>query len=157
MRIGFVSDSHGRTQLLRRYLNLCREQRYDAVFHLGDYDSDAQWLEGRLEDIPLYSVAGNCDTLSNRSLMELRELEGFRVLAVHGHRQGVKYGLDRLGWFALEQEADIALFGHTHVPYVGWADRTLLVNPGALMDGRYGELTLEDGQVIPRLDSFAVR
>ena len=44
-RLGIVSDSHDHGVWLERYLKLCRKEKYDAVFHLGDYDSDARWLE----------------------------------------------------------------------------------------------------------------
>ena len=63
-RLGIVSDSHDHGVWLERYLKLCRREKYDAVFHLGDYDSDARWLERRLES-PVIAVAGNCDMFSD--------------------------------------------------------------------------------------------
>lgn len=152
-RLGVVSDSHDHGVWLERYLDLCRREKYDAVFHLGDYDSDARWLERRL-DVPLISVAGNCDMFSDRPRMVRAAYGPHRLLAVHGHLQDVKYGYDKLSYYAEEQNATIALFGHTHRPYVGWAGSVLLVNPGALMDGRYAELTLDGDRVVPVLKSF---
>ncbi len=35
-RLGIVSDSHDHGIWLERYLKLCRKEKYDAVFHLGD-------------------------------------------------------------------------------------------------------------------------
>ena len=67
-RLGIVSDSHDHGVWLERYLKLCRREKYDAVFHLGDYDSDARWLEKRL-DTPVIAVAGNCDMFSDRPRM----------------------------------------------------------------------------------------
>ena len=133
-RLGVVSDSHGHGLWLERYLALCKRERYDAVFHLGDYDSDARWLEKRL-DVPMIAVAGNCDMFSDRPRMARASYGKHRLLAVHGHLQDVKYGYERLSYYAEEQSATIALFGHTHRPYAGWMGGVLLVNPGALMDG----------------------
>ena len=155
-RLGIVSDSHDRGVWLERYLKLCRREKYDAVFHLGDYDSDARWLERRL-DVPLIAVAGNCDMFSDLPRMVRVGYGPQRVLAVHGHLQNVKYGYDNLSYYAEEQGATIALFGHTHEPYAGWAGGVLLVNPGALMDGRYGELVLDGQSAVPRLKSLADR
>ena len=152
-RLGIVSDSHGYDLWLERYLELCRREKYDAVFHLGDYDSDARWLERRLE-IPMISVAGNCDSFSKKPRMARAAYGSHRLLAVHGHLQDVKYGYDRLSYYAEDQGATIALFGHTHRAYVGWVGGVLLVNPGALMDGRYAELTLDGESTVPLLKSF---
>ena len=152
-RLGIVSDSHDRGVWLERWLKKCQREKYDAVFHLGDYDSDARWLEKRLE-LPVFSVAGNCDLFSDRPRMARATFGAHRLLAVHGHLQDVKYGYDRLSYYAEEQGATIALFGHTHRAYVGWVGGVLLVNPGALMDGRYAELVLDGDRAVPYLKSF---
>jgi len=152
-RLGIISDSHDRGVWLERYLELCKREKYDMVFHLGDYDSDARWLERRLET-PLIAVAGNCDMFSDRARMAKASFGPHRLLAVHGHLQDVKYGYEKLSYYAEEQQAGIALFGHTHQPYTGWVGGILLINPGALMDGRYAELLLDGNRIVPVLKSF---
>ncbi len=152
-RLGVVSDSHGHGFWLERYLELCKRERYDAVFHLGDYDSDAHWLERRL-GVPMISVAGNCDTFSKKPRMARAAYGSHRLLAVHGHLQDVKYTYDPLSYYAEENGATIALFGHTHRAYVGWMGGVMLVNPGALMDGCYAELTLDGDRAVPLLKSL---
>lgn len=152
-RLGVVSDSHDREVWLERWLELAKKEKYDAVFHLGDYDSDARWLAKRLET-PMICVAGNCDMFSKQPRMARAAYGPHRVLAVHGHLQDVKYGYDRLSYYAEDQGAGIALFGHTHVPYVGYVGGVLLMNPGALMDGCYGELVLDGDRAVPYLKSL---
>ena len=152
-RIGVVSDSHDRGLWLEKWLEYAKRQRYDAVFHLGDYDSDARWLKKRL-DAPMICVAGNCDMFSKLPRMARAAYGPHRIVAVHGHLQDVKYGYDKLYWYAQEQNATIALFGHTHEPCAEMAGGVLLMNPGALMDGRYGELVLDGERAVPRLLSF---
>ena len=152
-RLGVISDSHDREIWLERYLALCKKERYDAVCHLGDYQSDARWLERRIAS-PLISVAGNCDMFSKVPRIARANYGAWHILAVHGHAQDVKYGYDRLSYAAEDCGANIALFGHTHIPYTGYVGSVLLMNPGALMDGCYGELFLDGERAIPRLKSF---
>ena len=153
VRLGIVSDSHGREVWLDRYLELCRREKYDAVIHLGDLRSDARWLEKRLE-LPVFSVAGNCDLFSDRPRMARAAFGAHRLLAVHGHLQDVKYGYDRLSYYAEEQGATIALFGHTHRAYAGFVGGVMIVNPGALMDGCYAELILDGNRAEPYLKNL---
>ena len=155
-RLGVVSDSHGAGVWLERYLALCRKERYDAVFHLGDYDTDAKWLSKRL-DAPLYSVAGNCDMFSKSPRMVRAVFGPHRLVAVHGHMQDVKYGYDRLSYYAEDNGATVALFGHTHRSCAEYVGGVLLMNPGALMDGLYGELILDGDRAVPYLNSLRDR
>ena len=86
-------------------------------------------------------------------------LDDHRVLIAHGHALGVKTGLLRAQYRALEMNADILLFGHTHVPLVDAASRPMMMNPGSIGDPRrptYGVLEFRDGQIYPsvfRLDA----
>ena len=152
-RLGVISDSHDRTYWIEKWLSFAKEQHYDAVFHLGDYDSDARWLSRRL-DAPMICVAGNCDMFSKLPRMARAAYGPHHILAVHGHLQDVKYSYDKLSYYAEDQRCGIALFGHTHVPYAGYEGGVLLMKPGALMDGRYGELVLDGERAVPYLKSF---
>ena len=65
---------------------------------------------------------------------------------------GVKYALDTLTDAAAARGAEVALFGHTHVPHAEQRSKVFLFNPGSC--GRcytgpdtYGLLTLENGKV----------
>lgn len=150
VRLGVVSDSHGRELWVERYLALANREKYDAVVHLGDGRSDARWLERRL-DMPLIGVAGNCDFYSSAAREAFANYEGHRLLLSHGHLHDVKYGLERLSYCAEQRGADIALYGHTHVPAAQFVGPVLMMNPGALMDGRYGELLIDGRRVVPYL------
>ena len=41
--------------------------------------------------------------------------------------------------------ADIALFGHTHRPFLEEDGGVWYMNPGAARDGRYGVIEMKDG------------
>lgn len=150
VRLGVISDSHHSDFWVARYLEKANRERYDAVIHLGDGASDVRWLKDRLE-MPLYAVAGNCDFRCGLDAECALQFENHRILAAHGHRYDVKYGYDALSYRAEEIGADIALSGHTHWPHAGYVGRVLVLNPGALQDGRCAELMLDGARTVPRL------
>lgn len=149
-RIAVASDSHGGRLHLERFAAYCEAEKIDRVFHLGDIVDDAKWLRKRLS-IPVTFVAGNCDYLS-REAREAREtVEGKRFLLVHGDRYDVRYGGDRLSYYAEEQMMDVALYGHTHRAFTGYVGKALLVNPGALKDGKFCLMEVSQRDVVPRI------
>ncbi len=142
-----ISDTHGakaKTAIaVHRYGNV------DMIFHLGDYSRDVDYL-CTLTKAPVYSVRGNCDLGSSAEPEIMLSIEGVKVLALHGHKQNVKSSLLTLGLYAQEKEADIALFGHTHMPAEQLYQGVTLYNPGSLGEPRGGRatvglLTIEDG------------
>ena len=153
MRIAVISDSHGGKLHLERFAELCRKEKFDQVFHLGDVVDDALWLRKQLdsENIPVALVAGNCDFYSHENRELLLTLGGKRFLLVHGDKFGVKYGYDRLSYYAEEKLADCVLFGHSHSPFAGYVGRALLVNPGALNTGSMCLLEVDESGIVPHL------
>ena len=63
---------------------------------------------------------------------EIIEIEGYKILVTHGHYYYVNSGVDNLKAYAREQGVDIAMFGHTHVPYFEVDDELTILNPGSL-------------------------
>ena len=149
MRIAVCSDSHGGNLHLERFAEYCRREKIEQICHLGDMVEDARYLRENL-DIPVALVAGNCDFYSHEAKQVTFQLMGRRFLLVHGDRYGVKYGYDRLSYYAEEQMADVALFGHTHRAFAAYVGRALLVNPGALKDGIFCRIELTKKDIIPR-------
>ena len=100
-----------------------------------------------------YAVAGNCDFGALEPLDGLAAFDGVVVFYTHGHMYGVKYDLDTLADAAAARGANVALFGHTHIPVAEERGGVFLFNPGSC--GRcytgpntYGILTLADGKVV---------
>lgn len=145
MKILVVSDSHRETGNL---LLAVRRERPDALVHLGDHADDADAIAWEFPYLPLCRVRGNCDYYDDRTPEQaLLRWEGVRILAVHGHRYGVKGGLLRLQYAAREKEAQIAVFGHTHSAYCEEHDGLWLLNPGACGGcmPTYGIIEIHDG------------
>ena len=148
MKILVFSDSHSKGPDLAR---LAEAARPDCIFHLGDCVRDTLGLS---VSAPVTAVRGNCDfaggDLGGCPLQTTLDLEGVRVLLMHGHTLQVKTSLDRLWFCAREQGAQLALFGHTHTAYAAEKSGVMLFNPGSISEPRggapsYGVLTLENG------------
>lgn len=165
MNILVLSDTHGRRHAIERVLEQINF-RPSAILFLGDCVRDLEFLaeDERYRDVPCYAVAGNCDGSLVFPAYEPFErtlcLGGCRIVMMHGHTRGVKSSLTSALYYAAEQDADVLLYGHTHVPYecVISAERTrngkalLVANPGSLGDPRdgsrpsFGVLTLQGGK-----------
>jgi len=129
MDILIISDTHGRAERLAEVL---RRTGADVLLFLGDGLRDLGVVD---EGVTVRAVRGNCDWSAMADAPELR-LEifgGVRILMMHGHRYNVKGGIEGALAVAAENEADVLLYGHTHVPL----EKTLSVaarepNPQAL-------------------------
>lgn len=112
MDILIVSDTHGRRDRLSEVL---RRNGAGVLLFLGDGLRD---LEVVPEEVTVRAVRGNCD-FTGRDVPEVR-VENFgtcRIFMTHGHRFGVKGSLVSATLAAVEADADILLYGHTHVPF----------------------------------------
>jgi putative phosphoesterase len=146
MNILVLSDSHGDIDVMA---SLVRRVRPQEVLHLGDHFSDMVKLHLRFPEIPMQGVRGNCDAPGSPERLRLT-MEGVTMLLVHGHRQGVKEDLERLYFTALEAEADLVLFGHTHRPLMEREGNVTFLNPGSIGRGyppSYALLRLGEGPV----------
>lgn len=145
IRILVVSDSHGDRVSLLRVLEMHREA--NAVFFLGDGEADFMSAEVSrlLVDKKVTAVRGNCDMYSELPKEELIPLGGKRILALHGHTRGAKYGLGAMQTAAEEEyNADVVLYGHTHNPSVERVNDVYYFCPGSIRQGDYGMLDITD-------------
>ena len=149
MRILIVSDSHGNTMALEEVL--AREPAAELLIHLGDGLSDLVAVQRACRCPQSYMVRGNCDYAPDIPSERLCGLEGQLALICHGNGYEVKLTHGALLGAAKRRGADIALFGHTHTPWLSRVDGVWLFNPGSLSRsavGRctYGILTVEKGK-----------
>ncbi|MBR1421648.1 MAG: metallophosphoesterase [Selenomonadaceae bacterium] len=129
MRIGLMSDTHGNWEAVD-YI-AARAKRVDLWLHMGDCTPDAEYLKS-LVDIPVYGVCGNCDWASDTFPEErILDIEGHRIFLTHGHNYSVRYSPDLLFDAARLQNADIVIYGHTHVAEFLLDDGIYAINPGS--------------------------
>lgn len=147
MRILVFSDTHGHLDRCERLLLTIPE--VDMVLHAGDHAKDAEELEQKFPNILFHYVRGNCD-FSPAPGEELLETDGKRIFLTHGHCYHVKYdpSYETLLEKARDEHADLAVFGHTHIPYNQHCGDLILLNPGSLTySGTYGVVEIEEGKL----------
>ena len=159
MKILVISDTHGDTVKAGEAIR--KNRGTDLVIHLGDYFRDAVKLSGMFPEIPFEYICGNCDFMTNGVPAEkLLEICGKKIFITHGHRYSVKWGYENLFRKAEEQQADILLFGHTHVPEIIRKDGYIVLNPGSTSDprgdsdGSFAIVEIHDGKVSARICSI---
>ncbi len=147
MKALVFSDSHGHTSSMCAAIE---RETPDIVFHLGDGWQDIMTVMCGYPELPLYQVTGNCDW-GQRGPDQLElNWAGLKLFLCHGHRYGVKTGLDVLTAYGVSREADVVLFGHTHQPLAQQRSGIWIFNPGSIGTGwrpSYGLLTAEQDKI----------
>ena len=148
MKILVTSDSHDESDVLQTLL-----EEYAAtvhlVIHLGDHDRDLLRL-APITDLPLLTVSGNTDDEMRSPRERVCTFFKKKFFLTHGHIYNINAGVDALARKALEEEARVCLYGHTHVANTFNRHGILFMNPGSLSDPRddnppsYGLLTIDE-------------
>ena len=147
MKILVLSDSHGNVAAMQRCVEQIQPQH---VLFLGDRLRDAEHLQELFPVLPMDTVPGNCDFGSLDEPERLIELDGVRILMMHGHTRDVKNSGMSAYYAAKEMGADILLYGHTHMSLVDYDGTLYTMNPGAIGEryrSSYGVITIAGGKV----------
>ena len=131
------SDSHGKNDLMYDIIRQNKAE-IDGIFHLEDIERAEEELSLMIQG-PVYIVKGNCDTYSSLKNEHVFQLHGHKVAMTHGNRYHVGMGVDLLKYWALENQADLVLYGHTHVPFVEQSSQMTILNPGSISRPRQGD------------------
>lgn len=157
MILSVVSDSHGYTRNLREMLArqeaLPPSQRPELLLVLGDGVADFARVE-LPEGLSVLAVCGNCDGATELPTERTLCLGGYRIVMMHGHTRGVKSSLVSAIAYAMQEDADLLLYGHTHEAYATTVTKgtdlfgvpvkksLYIFNPGALAEGSFGVIEL---------------
>ena len=141
-----MSDSHNEKEMLKQIIAKHRNDTQLFVF-LGDGI-------GNFEDITMFDskinkimVKGNDDGDAYVDIYETFVFGGKKFYANHGEVKNVKNGLDELKQEAIKFEADVCLFGHTHIQHYETDGNLILINPGAVTDGgKYCVIDIINGE-----------
>jgi putative phosphoesterase len=137
MRIGVVSDTHDRAEVIADAIRLLQEQHVELILHCGDIETPET---ARLfKPIPTHFVFGNWDKDRSKLAAAIKEvggthhdsfgaieLAGKRLAWVHSHERHQLRQLEHSDFF------DYLFYGHTHVREQHRTGKTLVANPGAL-------------------------
>ncbi|WP_294406716.1 metallophosphoesterase [uncultured Clostridium sp.] len=146
MRIAVISDTHR----VGKYINLAKKLIEDAdiLIHLGDNIDDVDLLADGFKG-KVYAVAGNCDFSSKYPKEGIIEVNGVKIFYTHGDLYGVKTTMTNIYYRGRELDADVVVFGHTHIHGIERTEEIILMNPGSIslphFKGRYvGIIDIDD-------------
>ena len=149
MKIIVVSDTHGSYRNFKKVMQL--NSNADIVVHCGDSRNEVDTIKTEYPDKTYYTVKGNCD-FEMLPIVEEFTVDGVRFMATHGHIYNVKYGLFDIDRAARKKQANIVLYGHTHIANDAVRDGVRFFNPGSLGYGKsFGVIEIKDGQVLTNI------
>ncbi|SHJ99224.1 hypothetical protein SAMN02745248_01493 [Hathewaya proteolytica DSM 3090] len=154
MIISIISDTHRDIESMRKSLDMVKKS--NTIIHLGDNVEDVEFYKRNFSEAIFY-VKGNCDLGSKIKTEEIIEMCGKRIFITHGHNYNVKYGLLNLKYKAMQEDANIVLYGHTHKAEITFEQGIWFINPGSLCKPLYGNrsfatIGIRDSKIIPYIN-----
>lgn len=133
MKMIVIADTHltkARKLLPKRLIK--ELEKSELIIHAGDWISMDVCNE--LERYaPVKGVFGNADgaDITGRfPFKDLFEVYGYTIGLTHGHGEN-KTTEKRVRDVFSDDEVDIIIFGHSHIPMLRYINHTLLLNPGS--------------------------
>lgn len=136
MNIAVLSDTHGNLNDVKKFLGQIKN--VDVIIHLGDYASDGEYIRKYFNG-RFIGIKGNCDFNTEFPEDVITTIGDKKFFITHGHKYNVKFGLINIKIKSLDEEADVALFGHTHKAFCEKDHGVLFINPGSLSEPQYNE------------------
>lgn len=150
MKILVFSDAHGQVRGVEQAIRT-HEKDTDAIIFLGDGVRETENLLMQFPQIMHTVVLENNDFGCTGVQECVLYLEGVRIFCTHGHKYGVKSGMGRLYQAAVEKEAQLVLYGHTHEAANFTMEGIRFFNPGTVGRGSnrtYGVIYIEKGSIV---------
>ncbi|GAA0733147.1 metallophosphoesterase [Clostridium oceanicum] len=156
MKIGVISDTHRGISDINKLVNKFKDT--DMLIHLGDNVEDVDIIS-KVYKKEIINVKGNCDFGVEHPSELLKVIGGKKFFITHGHLYNVKYNLTTLMYRAMELEADVVLFGHTHIPCIENISNIWFINPGSAIMPRNGVpsiciIDLENNHINPCIEKI---
>ncbi|MCM8779773.1 MAG: metallophosphoesterase [Candidatus Omnitrophica bacterium] len=153
MRIGVISDTHitQKSEHLPKKI-LDDFKTADMVLHAGDLVDITVLDELRKVCKNVYAVSGNMDSLDVKQKLKIKEIipaGRYRIGLMHGWGNPTKL-IEALADAFKEDNVDIIVFGHSHLPLNEKRGGVLFFNPGSALDkmfapyNSYGILEVND-------------
>lgn len=129
MKVLIISDTHGKDQYLIKTLE--KVMPIDLLIHLGDFEGGEEHIR-LLAPCPTELISGNNDFFNGLPKEKIIHIGKYTIMLTHGHRYGVNYSTSAIREAAIKNQADIVMFGHTHVPMIDLNGSVWVINPGSL-------------------------
>jgi len=131
MQIGLISDTH--SQLPEQVFDIFSNVKH--IFHAGDIGNQ-DVIKGLEIICPVHAVYGNIDvwpiTIYYPDML-ICEIEGKRICVIHDI---VKPKYFSYQMFKKNIEADVVIYGHTHVAHYEKFRHVIYINPGSISKPR---------------------
>ncbi|AGB41929.1 phosphoesterase, MJ0936 family [Halobacteroides halobius DSM 5150] len=150
MKLAVFSDAHGRNENIKEGLK--KLPQVDYLLYAGDGVKDLMECEF-LSGFEIIAVKGNRDFNAGYPRERIFKVGRKKILLTHGDNYRIKWGIDQLYYRAQELEANIVIFGHTHIRYAQEEQGILFFNPGSISlprdgeEGSFGLLELEEDRI----------
>ncbi|MCA0174133.1 metallophosphoesterase family protein [Bacillus sp. RAR_GA_16] len=138
MNVIIVSDTH-MPRMAKQLPEVLRKEllQADLIIHLGDWQTK-QVYEELKSYAPVTGVYGNVDEaffIENFNEKLVLELETHLIGMTHGHGKGKTTEKRAIAQFE-NDEVEMILFGHSHIPLHKEYEGKILFNPGSPTDKR---------------------
>lgn len=125
MKIGLLSDTHKKEGRSQKVINHLRSQGAEFLIHAGDIVKPEILSQLKNSGLDYMAVYGNNDA----NLVEYHT-QFHLVQEPHYFKLGgVRFKLMHLPFY-LNGDAEVVIFGHTHVFECDFKNKTLFLNPG---------------------------
>ena len=125
MKIGVLSDSHLKCDYTKDVIDLLKNEGCEYLIHAGDLCIEKNLELLKESELKYIAVFGNND----RNLFELSSNYNIKQEPYYFKIKDIKFKLMHLPYY-LTSDADIVIFGHTHIFEKDYKNNTLFVNPG---------------------------
>ncbi len=129
MKIIVLGDTHRYTSSIDAIKDVLTKA--DLVIHTGDNYDDMLYIQRKYNKNTI-GVKGNCDWNIEAIRERLEVINNKRIYIVHGHKHGVKNGLSGIFYKGKEMNADLVIFGHSHMSFYCQEEGMIILNPGSL-------------------------
>ena len=138
MKYMFISDIHGKVELLEKCMKIFEDEKADKLIILGDTSSSTDNIVNREIANILNSnknkievIRGNCDTYDFENMLDFPMfdmdnlyLDKIIITITHGHYYNCYELPSNCG--------EIFIQGHTHIPILKKQNDKILANPGSI-------------------------
>lgn len=159
-KILIVSDTHGSIDSIK---SVIKKEKPDYTIHAGDFCVDIDFMKEHFS----HFVAGNND-VEGSEILEF-SIDNINFVLTHGHRIITFFSfhntkMERLNEFLISKNADVLIFGHTHIEMFEKNNDLFILNPGSLVYPRntnskktYMILHIDNGKILEKNLNDSIR
>ena len=125
MKIGILSDSHFKSDYTKEVITLLKEKGCQYLIHAGDLCIEKNLQLLKESALPYVSVFGNND----RNLVSISHKYVIKQEPYYFKIKDITFKLMHMPYH-LTPDANIVIFGHTHMFECEYKNNTLFLNPG---------------------------